>query len=74
MSEHVHCNSCDKDFEYESEIITGGTKQVDNKSDDSDDLGDSKGIFGGKKKPKLQNTLLECPYCKKEDYYKVMVG
>jgi hypothetical protein len=72
MSEQVHCVSCEKDFSYESEILTGGTRNVTAK-EEPDDLGDSRGVFSNKK-PKLQNTLLECPHCKEENYYKVLVG
>ena len=72
MSEHIHCVSCEKDFDYESEILTGGTKNVTQKEEENS-LGQTRGIFSSKK-PKLQNTLLECPHCKQENYYKVMVG
>jgi hypothetical protein len=72
MSEIVCCTNpnCKKEFEYEEEILTGSTKGIDKENK----MGASKGIFSSPKKPKKQNTLLECPHCKREDYYKVLVS
>ncbi|MBK8394897.1 MAG: hypothetical protein IPL26_06565 [Leptospiraceae bacterium] len=71
MTERVTCvhSDCGKEFEYEPEIIDGATKNV---GANADDMGSSKGIFS-KPKTKKMNTLLECPHCKQEDYYKVTV-
>ncbi|MDX1958347.1 MAG: hypothetical protein SFU98_07225 [Leptospiraceae bacterium] len=71
MSEKITCvhNGCGKEFEYESEIVGGSTKNI---SDTLEEMGGSKGIFS-KPKTKKMNTLLECPHCKHEDYYKVTV-
>lgn len=71
MSEKVCCHSCAKEFDYESEIVGGATKNITN---EKEDLGMSRGIFSNKSSPKKQNTLLACPHCKNEDYYKVTVG
>ncbi|MBP6738632.1 MAG: hypothetical protein KA146_01520 [Leptospiraceae bacterium] len=65
MSEKVICvnSKCQKEFEYQSELVSGASKNI----------GESKGIFS-KSAPKKMNTLLTCPHCKNEDYYKVTVG
>ena len=71
MVEKVICvhSDCGKEFNYESEIVSSATKNVGNTMED---IGGAKGIFS-KPKIKKMNTLLQCPHCKQEDYYKVTV-
>lgn len=70
MAENIICvhSECGKEFSYESEIISSATKNVGT----TEDTGATKGIFSNPKTKKM-NTLLECPHCKQEDYYKVTV-